>query len=79
MLPVPLLASFIQNPSVSEGGFARLLGLLLVLVHGPLVDVAQQVKQVSHQRAFTCIYMTCRGGEDNVNNTEGWVLSKDRK
>lgn len=65
LLPVPLLASFIQDPSIGKGGLARLLGLLLVLVHGTFIDIAQQIKQVAHQCAFTCIHVTCGGGWNN--------------
>lgn len=60
--PVPLLPGFVQHPSVGEGGLPRLLRLLLVLVHGALVDVAQQVEEVAHQGAFTCVHVTCRKG-----------------
>lgn len=58
--PVPFLAGFIQDPGVGEGGLPGLLRLLLILVHGALVDVAQQVQEVAHQGAFTCVHMTCR-------------------
>lgn len=60
--PVPFLAGFIQDPGVGEGGLPGLLRLLLILVHGALVDVAQQVQEVAHQGAFTCVHMTCRTG-----------------
>lgn len=56
-VPVPLLASFIQHPGVGEGGLPSLLRLLLVLVHGALVDVAQQIQQVAHQGAFTRVHV----------------------
>lgn len=60
-LPVPLFSSFIQYPSICKGRLSRLLGLLLILVHGALVNVAQPIKQVPHQGAFTGIHVTCRG------------------
>lgn len=56
-VPVPLLASFIQHPGVGEGGLAGLLRLLLVLVHGALVHVAQQIQQVAHQGALTRVHV----------------------
>lgn len=56
--PVPLLVRLVQHPGVGKGRLPGLLGLLLVLVHGALVDVAQQVEQVAHQRALTCIHVT---------------------
>lgn len=56
-VPVPLLASFIQHPGVGEGGLPSLLRLLLVLVHGALVHVAQQIQQVAHQGAFTRVHV----------------------
>lgn len=31
-------------------------------MHGALVDVAQQIQQVAHECALTCIHMTCREG-----------------
>lgn len=58
--PVPFLAGFIQDPGVGEGGLPSLLRLLLILVHGALVDMAQQEQEMAHQGAFTCVHMTCR-------------------
>ena len=62
-VPVPLLAGFVQHPGVGERGLPRLLRLLLVLVHGALVHVAQEVEQMAHQRAFACVHMTCTEGD----------------
>lgn len=42
-IPVSLLARFIQNPSIGEGGFSCLFRLLLVLMHGAFVDIAEQI------------------------------------
>lgn len=69
-VPVPLLASFVQHPGVGEGGLPRLLGLLLVLVHGALVHVAQQIQQVAHQRALARVHVAWNE-ENNARSPSG--------
>ena len=40
-------------------------------MHGTFVDVAQQIEQVAHQRAFTCVHVTCRKGNDVNSDLSG--------
>ena len=55
---------FVQNPGVLEGTLAHLLGLLLELLDGTLVDTAAFVDQVTSGSGFTRVDVT---DDDNVN------------
>lgn len=56
--PVSFLSCLIQYPRIGERGFASFLGLLLIFMHGSLINVPQQIQQMTHESALTSIYMT---------------------